>query len=240
MSGVYLMWLEASEIAAAAKPGQFIMVSCNSNLLCRPISIHWVDNNRLAILYAKTGNGTKWLSEQVSNSHIDILGPLGNGYTLLPYAKNILFIAGGMGIAPLLFLAETVIQQGKDVTMLIGAQKASLVLPDKLLPVGIEPVIITDDGSMGKKGRITDFMSEYLDTADQVFACGPAPMYRTMYKNNLLKNKPCQVSLEVRMACGMGVCYGCTIKTRQGLKQVCHDGPVYNFDEVLWDELIDI
>jgi dihydroorotate dehydrogenase electron transfer subunit len=124
--------------------------------------------------------------------------------------------------------------------MLLGAQKASMVYPGKMLPDGIKCIVTTDDGSMGVKGRTTDLLLEYLDEADKVFACGPAPMYRTMYKNNLLKNKSCQVSLEVRMACGMGVCYGCTIKTRQGLKQVCRHGPVFDFDDILWDELVDI
>ncbi len=240
MPGVFLMWLEAPEIASAAKPGQFIMVSCESNLLRRPISIHQVDSNKLAILYARIGNGTNWLSRQNSNTAIDILGPLGNGYTILPDARNLLLIAGGMGIAPLQFLASIAIQQGKRIAMLIGAQKASMVLSDKLLSGGIEYVITTDDGSLGKKGRTTDFLSDYIDKTDQIFACGPAPMYRTMYKQNLLKNKPCQISLEIRMACGMNVCYGCTIKTKQGLKQVCHDGPVFNFDDVSWDELKDL
>jgi dihydroorotate dehydrogenase electron transfer subunit len=241
MPDVCLMWLDAPEIAGIAKPGQFIMLSCDSNnLLRRPISIHQVDSNRLAILYAKIGSGTKWLAEQKNNTPIDILGPLGNGYTVSPDAENLLLVAGGMGIAPLHFLANTAIRQGKSVTLLLGAQKASLVFPDKLLPAGIKCIVTTDDGSMGKKGRTTDFMSEYLDTAGQVFACGPAPMYHTMNKHNLIKNKPCQISLEVRMACGMGVCYGCTIKTKQGLKQVCRDGPVFDFDDVLWDELVDI
>jgi dihydroorotate dehydrogenase electron transfer subunit len=240
MPGIYLMWLESPEIVSSAKPGQFIMLSCNSNLLRRPISIHRMEGNRIAILYAKIGSGTRWLSEQESNTSIDILGPLGNGYTIYPNAKNLLLIAGGMGIAPLTFLAEASIQQGKNITLLLGAQKAALVLSDNLLPTGIKPVITTDDGSMGKKGRTTDLLNDYIDKADQVFACGPAPMSRTMYKQNLLRDKPCQVSLEVRMACGMGVCYGCTIKTKHGLKQVCHDGPVFNFDDILWDDLKDL
>ncbi len=234
------MWLEAPEIASAAKAGQFIMISCKSNLLRRPISIHRIKGSKLAILYAKIGSGTNWLAEQNSNTAIDILGPLGNGYTILPDTKNLLLIAGGMGIAPLTFLADSAIQQGHNVTLLLGAQKTAMVFPSKLLPDNIHCIVTTDDGSMGIKGRTTDLLCNYTDKADQIFACGPAPMYRTIYKQNLTKDKPCQISLEVRMACGMGVCYGCTINTKQGLKQVCHHGPVFEFDDVLWDELKDI
>jgi dihydroorotate dehydrogenase electron transfer subunit len=241
MPGVCLMRIEAPEIAAIAKPGQFIMVSCNGNtLLRRPISIHQASDNRLSILYAKIGSGTKWLAKQKDSTSVDILGPLGNGYTINDNAKNLLLVAGGMGIAPLRFLADTAIKQHKKVTLLLGAQKAAMVFPDKLLPAGIQCIVTTDDGSCGIKGRTTDILPDYLDDADMVFACGPAPMYRTMYKQKLLKDKPCQVSLEVRMACGMGVCYGCTIRTKQGLKQVCHNGPVFGFDNVLWEELADI
>ncbi|MDD4924171.1 MAG: dihydroorotate dehydrogenase electron transfer subunit [Dehalococcoidales bacterium] len=241
MPGVFLMWLEAADIAKKAKPGQFIMIQCGGNTLFRrPISIHRTEESKLAILYAGLGSGTQWLSKQKEHTPIDILGPLGNGYTVNNDDKNLLLIAGGMGIAPLTFLADAAVSQGKNVTLLLGAQKEEMVFPGNLLPDGIKCIVTTDDGSMGIKGRTTDMLSAYLDEADRVFACGPAPMYRTMYKNNLLMNKPCQISLEVRMACGMGVCYGCTINTRHGLKQVCHDGPVFDFDDILWDELVDI
>jgi dihydroorotate dehydrogenase electron transfer subunit len=241
MPGVFLMWLEAAGIANKAKPGQFIMIRCGDDtLLRRPISIHRTEKSKLAVLYARLGSGTQWLSTQKEHTSIDILGPLGNGYTVRDEDKNLLLVAGGMGIAPLTFLADTAVSQGKNVTLLLGAQKAAMVYPDKLLTNGIKCIITTDDCSMGIKGRTTDVLSVYLDETDKVFACGPAPMYRTIYRNNLLKSKPCQVSLEVRMACGMGVCYGCTIKTRQGLKQVCHHGPVFEFDDVIWDELVDI
>ncbi len=217
------------------------MAQCGDDtLLRRPISIHRVDRSKLAVLYAKLGQGTQWLSKQKEYAIIDILGPLGNGYSINDDAENLLLVAGGMGIAPLMFLAESATSKGKKVTLLLGAQKAETVFPDSLLPAGIQYIVTTDDGSMGIKGRTTDILPDYLDEADRIFACGPAPMYRTMNKYNLLKDKPCQISLEIRMACGMGVCYGCAIKTKQGLNQVCHDGPVFDFADVLWDELVDI
>ena len=241
MPGVSLMWIEAPDIAASAKPGQFIMIQCGDDtLLRRPISIHRIDGSKLAVLYAKLGRGTLWLSKQKENALIDVLGPLGNGYVIGDDTENLLLVAGGMGIAPLMFLAETATAIGKNVKLLMGAQKAEMVLPGSMLPTGIQCMVTTDDGSMGIKGRTTDILPDYIGEADRIFACGPAPMYRTMHKYNLLQNKPCQISLEIRTACGMGVCYGCAIKTKQGLKQVCHDGPVFDFDDVIWDELVDI
>ena len=108
-----------------------------------------------------------------------------------------------------------------------------------MLPSGIELIATTEDGSVGQKGRVTDVLPQFVDRADCVFACGPVPMYRNMYarREGLLKAKPVQVSLEVRMGCGLGVCYGCTVKTKGGLKQVCTRGPVFDLDDVLWDEI---
>ena len=114
------------------------------------------------------------------------------------------------------------------------------ILHEDLLPSKKTLVITTNDGSQGNEGYITQTIPEYIDWADQIFACGPSQMYRTMVKMPELKDRPVQISLEVRMGCGFGVCYGCTVKTKQGLKQVCHDGPVFNLSDILWDELIDI
>ncbi|MFC1986583.1 dihydroorotate dehydrogenase electron transfer subunit, partial [Chloroflexota bacterium] len=112
--------------------------------------------------------------------------------------------------------------------------------PENLLPTGIKLVAATEDGTVGEKGRITNLLPDYVEWADQIFACGPIPMYHDMCvrREKLLKAKPVQVSLEVRMGCGRGLCYGCTIKTKSGLKKVCQDGPVFDMDDVLWDKLI--
>ena len=98
-------------------------------------------------------------------------------------------------------------------------------------------VNVTEDGSSGYKGVVTSFVEFYSNLADQIFACGPLPMYKTMARMPELKNKPVQVSLEARMGCGLGICYGCTIKTTTGLKQVCRDGPVFDLDDIVWDEI---
>jgi dihydroorotate dehydrogenase electron transfer subunit len=239
---VFLMWLEAPEIASIVQPGQFVMVKCGGdNLLRRPFSINRVsdDKTKLALLLSTVGKGTQWLSEQKEGSLIDILGPLGNGYSIQSDSQNILLLAGGVGIAPLYFLAQEAIRRECSVILTQGASKAAHLYP-KTLPTGLELVTLTEDGSAGKKGMVTDLIPEYIDWADQIFACGPSPMYRTMAKMPQLKDRPMQISLEVRMGCGFGVCYGCTVKTKQGLKQVCQDGPIFELNDIIWDEFVDI
>ncbi|GAH57413.1 unnamed protein product, partial [marine sediment metagenome] len=168
--------------------------------------------------------------------NIDLLGPLGNGFLIRPTSHKLLLLAGGIGIAPLRFLVDKAVKQGLSVTLLCGTPTAHRY-PANLLPTGIELVTATEDGSVGRKGLITDLLPDFVDWADQTFACGPLPMYKAMVQMPELKDKPVQVSLEVRMGCGRGVCYGCTLKTRGGLKQVCADGPVFDLDDILWDEL---
>jgi len=212
------------------------MVSCGqNNLLRRPLSIHQSDGNKIALFYAMAGNGTKWLSERKIGDAINIVGPLGNGFSVEPTSRNLLLVAGGMGIAPLYFLAQECSRQGYHIRLLYGTAD------NKRYPVApkIETIAATEDGSVGHKGMITDLLADYTPWADQIFACGPLPMYRhmTQRKQELkLRGKPIQISLETRMGCGRGICYACTIKTRAGLKRVCHDGPVFKLDDVLWNE----
>jgi dihydroorotate dehydrogenase electron transfer subunit len=242
LNGIYLLRIEAPEIASTAMPGQFVMITCDSGsqrLLRRPISISGVDGSRVDFLYAIVGEGTKWLSQRTVGQEIDILGPMGNGFMVLPESRNLLLVAGGLGIAPLRFLARCAIIQNKSVKLLIGAKTSSLVIPKDLLPQDITTCIATEDGTTGIKGMVTGLLPEQTKPADQIFICGPLPMYRAINKNHLacLKGKPVQVSLEVRMGCGLGFCYACTINTHQGLKQVCKDGPVFNLEDVIWEEL---
>jgi dihydroorotate dehydrogenase electron transfer subunit len=242
MPGIFLLQIESPDISSVAKPGQFVMIACNSGsdrLLRRPVSINMVEDNKVTFLYAALGEGTKWLARCKAGDKIDLLGPMGNGFSIDSNSQNILLAAGGMGIAPLCWTARSAINQGKSVKLLIGAKNSSLLFPQHLLPHGIETHIITEDGSAGKKGMATTLLPEQAKWADQIFICGPLPMYHAINKNYLacLKDKPVQVSLEIRMGCGLGFCYACTIKTLQGLKQVCKDGPVFNFEDIIWDEL---
>jgi len=243
MPGVYLIRLDCPDITSRARPGQFVMVRCGEGAeyqLRRPLSIHQTDGDKLSLLFNVVGRGTRWLSECQAGEKLDLLGPLGNGYEIYPDSRNLLLAAGGIGIAPLVFLAGEAVKKGKEVTLLLGAPTAGQLYPSKLLPAGVRLSTATEDGSGGEKGMITDLLPDFAGGADQVFACGPLPMYKTMARIPQLKDKPVQVSLEVRMGCGVGICYGCTIKTRDGLRQVCKHGPIFNLDEVLWDRLADI
>lgn len=247
MPETHLFWLEAPDIAASARPGQFVMVRCGGDtVLSRPLSTHRVDGGRLALLFNVVGKGTRWLSQRKKGETLDIFGPLGNGFRIKPEAKNLLLVTGGMGIAPLCFLADVAAGEGKKVTLITGARTAAGLLPVSvsqhlfdtgMLPANIHIVNATDDGSEGFKGPATGLIPAYLDGTDQIFACGPVEMYRTMAQMPELKGRPVQISLEIMMGCGMGVCYGCTIKTRSGLKQVCKDGPVFEMGEVERGEL---
>jgi dihydroorotate dehydrogenase electron transfer subunit len=242
MPDTHLVWLESPDIAAAAGPGQFVMVRCGEDtLLRRPLSVHRVDGNRIALLFNIAGRGTLWLSQRKAGDTLDIFGPLGNGFRVDPDSRNLLLVAGGIGIAPLRFLADAALREGKKVTLIIGAHSADYLLPVSLspdlfnagvMPSSINVVNATDDGSEGFKGMATDLIAGYMEGIDQIFACGPAEMYRTMAQMPELRNISVQLSLEIMMGCGVGVCYGCTIKTRSGLKQVCKDGPVFEMGEI--------
>lgn len=237
MPGTHLVWLESPQIATTARPGQFVMVRCGEDtLLRRPLSVHQVDGNKLALLFTIVGRGTSWLSQQKAGNTVDIFGPLGNDYKIYPDSRNLLLVAGRIGIAPLRFLADEANKQSKNITLLMGAQQAVQHLSTELLPSPMKLVISTDDGSMGNKGPATLSIPHEANQADQIFACGPVGMYRTMAQMPELKGKPVQISLEIMMGCGVGVCYGCTIKTKKGLKQVCKDGPVFNLEDIIWEE----
>jgi dihydroorotate dehydrogenase electron transfer subunit len=238
MPGVYVVWLKAPSIASEARPGQFIMVRCGENTsVPRPFSVHRRNSDEIALLFSVVGKGTGWLSQCKTGDRLDIFGPLGNGFSVNPESHNLLLVAGGMGIAPLHFLAEEMLKQGTSVRLLYGTA-GIYRYPEENLPSGINLVAATEDGSVGHHGMVTGLLPDYLDRADQVFACGPLAMYRDMLDNYpQLVDKQVQVSLEVRMGCGRGVCYGCTIKTKSGQKRVCEHGPVFDLNDILWDEL---
>jgi len=241
MPDVYLIWLESPQIASIAQPGQFVMVRCGEeSLLRRPLGVHRLDKAKMALLFSVVGKGTYWLAQRQAGDTVDLLGPMGNGFSVHPDSHNLLLVAGGIGIAPLRFLIDKTLEQGKEVTLLLGAQTSSHLYPESLLPPDIRLAKTTEDGSAGEKGMITDSFRGFISftVADQIFACGPAPMYRAMaaQKQRLLAAKSVQVSLEMRMGCGLGTCYGCTLRTKHGLKQVCKDGPVFELDDIFWDD----
>jgi dihydroorotate dehydrogenase electron transfer subunit len=227
------------KIAAKARPGQFIMVNCGDTTLPRPFSINRITgNSELSLFFAvlENGTGTEWLAERKTGDTVKVLGPLGKGFIIDETSHNILLIGGGMGIAPLVFMAEEAARKGISVTLMYGTQNKNRYPLESVLP-GVNIVNATEDGSLGYHGMITEIIPEYLDEADQVFICGPTAMYKYIQSQNVIKDKPVQVSLEVRMACGRGICYGCTIQTVNGKKRVCEDGPVFDFNDIDWDSI---
>jgi dihydroorotate dehydrogenase electron transfer subunit len=233
------------EVIAAAQPGQFVEVLCREPgvldpLLRRPYSVFRADPERgeLTMLVRPYGRGSAWLCARPVGAEIDVLGPLGNTFNVNPRATHLLMVAGGVGAAPVFMLGEEAVKQGKSVTYLLGAMNAEGLLSTSEIPQEFEYVVATDDGSQGHHGFVTDLVPEYLQWADQVFACGPEPMFRSL-RNQVLKHrmgsKPdVQVSVERTMACGLGACLGCVVETKSGMVPSCTEGPVYDMDRLVW------
>ncbi len=242
----YKMALDAPYIAKHAKPGQFVQVRCSDGtepLLRRPFSVHKVKGKTVEILYEVIGKGTEILSERTIGETLDVLGPLGNGFTLSN--MPVVIIAGGIGAAPLMFLAEELkkskIQNPKSkITVLIGTRTKKLVLCEEdFKRTGAEVHVATDDGSRGYKGFVTNLLQKILRITNNeqrttIYACGPQAMLGCISRMCKKRRLKCEISLEEKMACGIGVCLGCAVKVKGGgYKLACKDGPVFNIAELI-------
>ncbi len=240
---VYRLTVQAPRIAAAAQPGQFVMVRAGDTLdplLRRPLSIHQVlSDGRLRLLFKVVGKGTGLLAGLGPGLKIDLIGPLGRGFNLVPTGSACL-IGGGMGMAPLYFLAQRLLRvkrgQGDDQILLGARNRAELELPAaEFSGLGYPLHLATDDGSLGHHGLVPDLLDDVLPSVSQVYVCGPYPMMRMVALKCRTAGVACQVSLETHMACGLGVCLGCAVAVAGGgYKHVCKDGPVFAANEVLW------
>ncbi|KKM12207.1 hypothetical protein SY88_04740 [Clostridiales bacterium PH28_bin88] len=243
-----LMVVKSPEVAGAARPGQFVHVRCGSGtvpLLRRPISIHrvWPGEGRVGLLYEVKGRGTAWMAGRKPGETLDILGPLGNGFRLAAGERRLVLVAGGVGIAPLFFLAEAARRGGRQVRVLLGGRNREMILAeDDLRQMGIPVEVTTDDGSYGHHGLVTGLLAEVLEReeVDRVCACGPQPMLVAVTRLSVLHEVPCYVSLEEHMACGVGACRGCVVGIRDAFgnisyRNVCTHGPVFEAREVVFD-----
>jgi len=250
----YLMTLAVSGAFRDARPGQFVMLRPAGRgfpFLGRPLGIYslaeYGNGARIEILYRAAGKGTKVISTLCAGDRIEILGPLGNRFELRPGMKTAVLMAGGIGIAPLVFLAENLRAnappEGLKMILYIGARdSASLLAIDRMKNFGAEVRVSTDDGSAGYRGPVTDLFRKDLASFDvsktEVFVCGPNPMLKRVSEMIADQPVPCQVLMEERMACGMGACLGCTIEVRtpSGVeyRQVCSDGPVFDLRSIVW------
>ncbi len=241
ISGHYKMHLHAPEIAQRAKPGQFVHIRINNGydpLLRRPFSIHRCQGEKIEILYKVVGRGTEILSQKKIGNVIDALGPLGQGFKINAGSKEIVLVAGGMGIAPLYFLAEKLDRE--NILVLLGAEtKGNILCLENLENLKAKVRIATEDGSKGYKGMLGELFFRLLkenSEIDLVYTCGPIPMLKEIAQLSLKFKIPCQVSLEQRMGCGMGICLGCTIKGKNGYLRACSDGPVFQANQILWEK----
>jgi dihydroorotate dehydrogenase electron transfer subunit len=241
-SDSFEMILAAPKIAATAEPGQFVMVSCarppgRTPLLRRPLSIHDVNGDTISLLYRVMGEGTAMLSGFAENDFVSVLGPLGNGF-VLGQTKQHCLVGGGIGIAPLLFLARKIKSFQGEVKVLAGARtEHELLALEKFQSLGTVSVA-TDDGSKGHHGFVTELLDRRSEQDLTVYVCGPAPMMKVTAVLAKKHGWPCQVSLEAHMACGVGACLGCAVERNTlagGLEyvHVCKDGPVFKA-EMIW------
>lgn len=233
---IYDMRLAVGDMAFSAKPGQFISVYSNdgSKLLPRPISICGIDkeNGEIRIVYRVVGEGTKEFSTYSKGDQLDVMGPLGNGYTLKD--KKAILIGGGIGIPPMLELAK---QLDCEKTIVLG-YRDEVFLKTEFEQYGAV-YVSSDFGTVGIKGTVLDAIKEYGVTGDVIYACGPMPMLRAIKKYAAKKGIEAQISLEERMACGIGACLGCVCQsteidhhTHVKNKRICKDGPVFDAREV--------
>ena len=238
-AGIYSMWIQTDRIAADAKPGQFVSLYTNdkSKILPRPISLCEIDkeNGRLHLVYRVTGQGTGTdeFSQMKAGDIIPVLGPLGNGFP--QEGENVFLIGGGIGVPPMLEMAK---QLNCEKQIILGYRDENLFLRDEFEAYG-EVFVATEDGSVGTKGNVLDAIREQNLTADVIYACGPTPMLRAIKEYAADKGIKCYISLEEKMACGIGACLACVCQSKDvdhhsnvHNKRICKDGPVFLAEEV--------
>ena len=231
---VYSMQLQG-DTTKVTKPGQFVQIQLPNFYLRRPISIcDWQtgENGTLDLIYKVVGHGTEAMRCIEPGTELDLLVGLGNGFDVTADCQKPLLIGGGVGVPPMYGLCKALIAQGKQPSVVLGFNTESEVFwKDEFEALGVRVTVTTVDGSMGVKGFVTAAMDGDFD---YVYTCGPEPMFKAIYKVLDDKGLSGQFSFEERMACGFGVCMGCSCKTKYGNKRICKDGPVLVKEEIIW------
>jgi dihydroorotate dehydrogenase electron transfer subunit len=258
--GLLHVGLLAPHIAARIRPGQFVMVQvrdADEPLLRRPLSVCRATGDHIELLVQVRGRGTRCVAAWRPGEQVRVLGPLGNGFTLSGTHGSALLVAGGIGVAPLISLAGVLCGASGRRWMLLfgGASAGDLDWLERFSLPGAEIAYATENGSLGRKGLVTDLLSSYLQATSapgrnsaSIYSCGPTGMQREVARIAAAHGLPCQVSLEARMACGVGACLGCAVGIRAadapgacaaaaGYRRVCRDGPVFDGSEVDWDRV---
>ena len=222
----------SGDTSAITAPGQFVNISLPGRFLRRPISVCTWDQEALILLVKVVGGGTHDLVRCVPGTELDVLTGLGNGFDPVCGGETPVLAGGGIGIAPLYGLAQSLLDQGRTPTVVLGFRsgKDAFYL-EEFAALGCRLMIAAEDGSLGTKGFVTDCLSK-LPELPYVFACGPLPMLKAVHGLPGLTGG--QFSFEARMGCGFGACMGCTVPTATGYKRVCKDGPILYKEEIVW------
>lgn len=247
--GYYRIMLKAPEIASSAQPGQFVMLRVSDNLdplLARPFGISAVPTkSTIEILYRVIGRGTTMLTGRKAGEQLGVLGPLGTGFPLLKKDKTLIMVAGGSGFPPLHFLSQQMVCSSH---LFIGSRDRKCLPPAGILKnfraTCTRVHVTTEDGSMGARGMTTDILNAFVTKLEQksnivLCACGPHAMLAAVSRIAFVHGIPCYVSMEERMACGLGACMGCSIPMKAGgYKRACKEGPVFDAQEIDWSERV--
>jgi len=241
---IYLLSFDSAYLSKNSYPGQFLHIKIIKTILRRPFSIHCVKGKTVFILFRIRGRGTQILSGYKPGDRVNIIGPLGKGFCLSGKSDKNILLAGGLGVAPLLFLAQrlTTVHSQQSIghrLVLLGANtKKEILCEQEFKNMGFRVIIATEDGSKGYKGTVIEALKKILNTqysilTTNIYACGPEAMFKGIGKViGRRKNINCQVSFEQFMGCGLGACCGCTIETKKGYQKVCKDGPVFDIKDI--------
>ncbi len=235
---MYRIKIASDSIWRVAKAGQFVLVKVSESLdpfLRRPLSFHDVSEGSYELVYQVLGRGTAALSEKFCGEKVDCIGPLGNGFEAK--GRKVAMVAGGVGIAPFLLLARMLVERQAEIVLLYGARTASSLIDTCVFrELGVTVEVATEDGSSGFEGTCVEMLESQLTSTmfDSLYACGPAEMLKSVAgvsRRNSIES--CQLSVEERMACGVGACLGCSVKSAEkGYLTVCRDGPVFEAGEI--------
>ncbi len=250
--GYFRLALDSLELSKKVRPGQFIMMKVSENydpLLRRPMGVYKISDFEgrpsVELLYQVVGKGTASMSKMKKGTKVDLLGPFGNGFKIPQQIKEAVLVAGGVGVAPLVILAEHLVKEIPKLKIHLfigGKSKNDILCLSDFEKLNAEISIATEDGSLGIQGLVLDPLEKFIVNKNfsnvSFFACGPSGMLKELTKLTIGNNIYCQVSLDRRMACGFGVCLGCVIKVitekDEAYKNVCTDGPVFDAKEVVW------
>ena len=238
---IFLLSFDSGYLAKNSYPGQFIHVRIEKTILRRPFSIHYIKGKTIYVLFRIKGRGTKVLSRYKNKDKLDIIGPLGIGFSFAKDkvgSSNNILVAGGLGVAPLLFLSDKL--KGFKTTAILGAKsERDVVCEEEFKKRGCKVYVTTEDGSKGKKATSTDLLKDIINRVDRgqkinIYSCGPEAMFKEIKKVMDAIDVPveCEISFEQFMGCGLGVCCACVIETQKGFQKVCKDGPVFNLRDI--------